>query len=313
MSRPLIALSLSVSLLSFGAVARAEGAAFDPEACVAGVRVAVGPPTIDPATARQILEQITSELGPQRASRCEDAATRVDVDLADPDRARVVVEAQEGEARRRIERTIDLAPIAEDGRALAIAIAVDEVAREVREQLAIRPRIPAPRPPRSPPRSEPELATPRLRRPSYGLGSALALDAFTTGQVLVGPDARAVALLGDHVGVVAHGGVRGALAWSGAHREAWAFGASLEVAKDTRAPSGVSGTIGVDGWLVRARPDVVATIAPSLGGAAWIRLAPSLRLTLDGRAALPVVPLRAAPHAASGVAVSWSLGVLATF
>lgn len=119
---------------------------------------------------------------------------------------------------KRVSRDIDLLHIPEDGRALVIAQAADELLRASWAELLVAD---APKPRREvPPEivravSPPAPPSPEARAPRVELGASVALEHFGSGLTQVGPDVSVGIFPFPRVGAIARAGIR-----SGARAEA---------------------------------------------------------------------------------------------
>jgi hypothetical protein len=115
----------------------------------------------------------------------------------------VALEIRDALTEKRVMRDVDLARVPEDGRAFAIAIAVDELVWASWAELALAKRTPK-KPRRAPP---PEVVRgvenvlPAREEPATRLGARAALEHFGGGQTHLGADATALFPFTERVGL----------------------------------------------------------------------------------------------------------------
>jgi hypothetical protein len=122
----------------------------------------------------------------------------------------VTLEIRDALTEKRVMRDVDLARVPEDGRAFAIAIAVDELVWASWAEIALAKRVPK-KPRRQPP---PEVVRgvesvlPEREEPSTRLGARGALEHFGGGQTHLGADATALFPLSERFGLELSLGLR---------------------------------------------------------------------------------------------------------
>lgn len=137
---------------------------------------------------REIKADLTSDLAARGLSVCTDGADTAGRALADVrverrDGSRYSIEVFDRTTDKRVSRDVSLARIPSNGRALAIAIAIDELLRASWAELALRvqpgPPNPTPAPPAPPtPKAAPPKRSLRLALSGSYVGSRERFDAF---------------------------------------------------------------------------------------------------------------------------------------
>jgi hypothetical protein len=212
---------------------------------------------------------------------------------------------------KRVSRDIDLRAIPEDGRALAIAQAADELLRASWAELLVAD---APKPKREVPpeitRALPvaEVSPPEKRSPILELGAAAAIEHFGSGHTQLGPDVSLGLFPIPRLGAVLRAGVRSA--------------ARAEASSGTVDPTSVAGAIAVmaaalprDGRVgldagtelfvtrvhyeatalpgAHARSDSATAVHVSAVARGWAVLTPPLRATFGISLGAPIHTVRA--------------------
>lgn len=255
---------------------------------------------------------------------------RVDVD----------VEVRDAVTAKRVGRVLDLSRLPPDGRAMATALAIDELLRASWAELAL-PRAPPPAEPvpsavartvaedRAAP---PPLPAP-LPRAIGSIGVSFALDHYAGGQTHVGADARAAAWIGDRVALTLRIGLRSGVAESAPDGEIRSSvllgGAGAAFALTPRVGrAGLDAIARADAlrvsFVATPRPGATAStdVAPAVVAAAglqpWLALGSTLRLSGEVLVCDALVPARATDAQArvtgvSGVGVAFGLGAAGGF
>lgn len=276
------------------------------------LEIDVAPTKFDPPLARLVAAQLSHEADDEVPCAAKpDLATivRIEVRWPDAEHASLHVEIRRGNAGRTAVRTIDLKHVPADGRPLAVSIAATELVDEIVEAERVLPTpTSAAAPVASPPRASPV----RGERDHLGaFAPMLAVDAFTAGPTLLGPDARTSFMITPRVDATFRFGVRAPL--DASHlATSFVFGGSLGVS--TRAvtePWGVSGRLRVDAISLPADTEARATVAvPAIGAAAWWAFGKRARWTIDAAIGAPI---RVETTAARGLVVSASTGIALSF
>lgn len=233
----------------------------------------------------------------------------------------VALEIRDAVTEKRVMRDVDLARVPEDGRAFAIAIAVDELVWASWAEIALAKRS-AKKPRRAPP---PEVVRgvktvlPEREEPGRAtrLGARAALEHFGGGQTHLGADAAALFPFTEHVGLELALGLRQGRQVEAAHghvlSSAAGLGAMLRVTLLRALPLELSlfagPRVGLARFTGRALPDARGTelsgvVVFARGGAlAGVRVLGPLWVEASGGAGAPLRGLEAsdAGHVVSGV------------
>ncbi|HWA77348.1 MAG TPA: hypothetical protein VG937_33665 [Polyangiaceae bacterium] len=213
----------------------------------------------------QGIDACTEERAPKSEAL---AALRIDIDAES--RASVEIEVRDSVTHKRVGREVDLRPIPDDGRELAVAIEADELLRASWAELALdteRARAAKPRP--QVVESVRRVLSPARVRSTSTLGARAAAEYYLArGTVLLGADALGSLSLGPRAALELAVGMRTSPTFSGDHGtvRALAIGAGARllfrlVGSDDAALDGGGGFSG--NWLqFRAEPSAPATASP---------------------------------------------------
>ena len=173
----------------------------------------------DATFAARVANELDAELREQAIDLC--AGTRegtpiARVEVAPVDRRIAIrLELRDAVTAKEVARTIDVSTIPPDGRARAVALAIDELLRASWAELALRTAPPtAGVPPSVSHVVADSLGTakpPPPARPFFGLAIAGSMEAFSAGQVRFGSDARASFRVAPRVELALRFGFRRAL------------------------------------------------------------------------------------------------------
>lgn len=179
---------------------------------------------VRPALARAVASELRAGLAPSHIDVCtEDSlppseplarVTLAQVGEAEP--ARFSLDVTDSVTQKRVGRDLSLEKLPADGRALALAVAAEELLRASWAELALRG---VHRPATAPPpevRAVVERAPPAPRR-FTAIGARLAFEHFTGGQTHYGGDAFLALPLGPRFGIVAALGARRGLSEQAPH------------------------------------------------------------------------------------------------
>lgn len=190
------------------------------------------------------MDAVRSELGaglrPSNIDVCEreqgaaeEALALLGVELTNAEQERYRLDVTDAVTRKRVSRELSLSALPPDGRALALAVAAEELLRASWAELALRGPHSAGT--EAPPevravmdRAEPPPPAPSPTRPS-ALGARLGFEHFGGGQSQLGGDVFAALPLGGAWGVVAALGARRSLSVDAPHGsiEGTGWGAEL--------------------------------------------------------------------------------------
>jgi hypothetical protein len=280
----------------------------------AKIEVEVAPTSFDPASSKLVAAQLESAVRaladerrePPSEPPCAARLLRIEVTWPDRDHADLHVEVRRGKVGWTGVRTVDLTNVPPDGRALAISIAATELVDETTEHAGtVVPATTAPTPP-------PPLRAAIRRAPRDPLGAfapRLALEAFSDGPVLLGPDARVSFLVAPRVETAFRFGARASL--DAISRASYVYGASVVVsARPSVHAWGVSGALAVDAIALASSNAHDTILVPALGVGAWLRLGSIARASLDASIGAPI---RTEAVAARGVVLGAALGIALSF
>ncbi len=314
MRLPLIAAILA-SALALGSAAAAGDAG-----CRSSVDIDVDETPFDPPLAKVVFAEVfraveRSDIG------CEDVAgtrlslTRVTIHWIDADHAALEVEVADGDEHRAMGRGVALVHVDRDARALAITIATTEMIEELRAQVRLARPAPAPPSPSAPPSVPPRelLSTPAAREQRWSVVPTLALDAFTRGLALLGPDTRLLIPLYGPLRANVRFGTRAAL---GADTPTSAFvaGGAVELAwAPRRARHELTVGARLDAFSVpfEGAQRLYAVAGLDVGGA--LRLGPATSLVVDAGIGRALERESGDRGPLAGVGISASAGVALAF
>ncbi|MDH5673016.1 MAG: hypothetical protein OEZ06_12750 [Myxococcales bacterium] len=171
-----------------------------------------------PETRAAVLTDLGAELALQGLEACglgnrgsQAPLALLELRSEQADRVRVLIDVHDAITEKRLARDVSLAEVAEDGRALAVAVAADELLRASWVELTLRD---APAPAREPP-PEVERTLERSLRPrrdaaGFGqrLGARMAVEYHGGGQTWIGGDGLLSMLFGERAGVELRVGIR---------------------------------------------------------------------------------------------------------
>jgi hypothetical protein len=176
------------------------------------------------AVVRAVASELRAGLAPSHIDVCEAAGEPGSEPLArvtltqEGEQARYSLDVTDSVTQKRVGRDLSLDKLPADGRALALAVAAEELLRASWAELALRG---VHRPDTAPPpevRAVVERAAPApLARSFTAIGARLALERFTGGQTHYGGDVFLALPLGTRAGVMAAGGARRALSVQAPH------------------------------------------------------------------------------------------------
>jgi hypothetical protein len=295
---------------------------------------------LDAELRSHIVDQLRAALAGRSFDLCEPpngagAVAELDVtSLADPEAPAVALtlSVRDEITDKRVSRDIDLLRIPEDGRALVIAQAADELLRASWAELLVAD---APRPKRDVPPEvsravpPPVIAAPPPVAPLVELGASVALEHFGSGLTQLGPDVAVGIFPFARLGAVVRAGIR-----SGARADAVSGSVDpSSVVTALAVMGGVlprTGRLGLDAGTELFVTHVHYAAEASPGGRAnsasgtavhasavargWVLLAAPLRGTLGVSVGAPIHTVRAVAAdstiaAVSGVLLGAELGV----
>ncbi len=305
--RTLVAGVLGALLLARAATATAEE-----HRCVRGapVRIDVAPSEADPALARRVMEQMFSEVSPPEDKDCVGdganatapastlhVAATVTVSWLAPLKAHIALELKTDKKPYAAARDVDLEPIDDEGRPLALGIAAAEMLEALTERAEAdaveKPVLAAPPPSVVVHIDDPVPVAPT---PRATMGSLLAVEHYTAGLTLIGPDLRASAPVSSHVEIGARVGIRSpslTLVEASELRLApvYVTGLGAQVGSDQSSPRGFAAKAAVDAvWVSSTQPGSkkeVGVVA-RVGMGAWETLAPRVKFVVEGSVGLPL-------------------------
>jgi hypothetical protein len=215
-----------------------------------------------------VAQGIDACLDPARAAA--DALATLSIEIGAESRASVEIEVRDSVTHKRVARDVDLRPIPDDGRELAIAIEADELMRASWAELALdteRARAAKPKP--EVVASVREVLAPSRVRSSSTLGARLAGEYYAGGAtLLLGADAFGAVGLAPRTALELFAGMRTSPSFSAEHGtvRALALGAGTRVLFQLAASDHTSldGGAGCSlSWLqFRAEPTSPATGSP---------------------------------------------------
>jgi hypothetical protein len=174
------------------------------------VSVAFDPAGFSPPFAERVLSDLRAGLANRGIDACPpgegvgDPLASVKIASTTGPSVAVALEIRDAVTEKRVMRDVDLARVPEDGRAFAIAIAVDELVWASWAEIALAKRGPKKKPRRAPP---PEVVRgvehdlPERDEPATRLGARGALEHFGGGQTHLGADATALFPFTERVGL----------------------------------------------------------------------------------------------------------------
>ena len=274
---------------------------------------------LDPELRASIVTQLRASLAGRSLELCdaegsEGAVAELDISGA-ASAVALSLAVRDEITDKRVSREVDLRRIPEDGRALTIAQAADELLRASWAELLVAD---APRPRRDvppeiaravePPASEPPVVRPLARTPVAEVGAVFAIERYGSGATQLGPDVALGFFPLARLGLGVRGGLR--------------TGARSEVAAGSVDPSSITGALVVLVALLPRTGRVGADVGPELSvtrvryeaeanagararsesGTAvyaaavargWLAIAPPLRVTLGLAVGAPIHAVRA--------------------
>jgi hypothetical protein len=275
--------------------------------------------------AERVLSDLRAGLGNRGIDACPEANGRgepiasVKIATTTGPSVAVALEIRDAVTEKRVMRDVDLARVPEDGRAFAIAIAVDELVWASWAEIALAKRTP-----RKPRRAAPpevvrgvENSLPEREQPATRLGARAALERFGGGQTHAGADVAALFPFTERLGLELSLGVRQGRRVDTEHghvvSSAFGLGAMLRVTILRALPLELSLFAGPRAGLARfrgrAEPDARGTELSGLvlyargGAVAGVRALGPLWLEGSGGAGAPIRGLEArdAGRVVSGV------------
>jgi hypothetical protein len=295
---------------------------------------------MDPELRAHVVEQLQVALGARHFELCSPeraagALASLDVTPGGATGVSLTLSVRDEVTDKRVSRDIDLGGIPEDGRALAIAQAADELLRASWAELLVAD---APKPKREVP---PEITRalpvaevsapppPPARSPMLEVAAAAAIEHFGSGHTQLGPDLSLGFFPIPRLGAVLRAGVRSAAraeATTGSVDPTSVAGALAVMA----AAVPRNGPLGLDGGAelfvtrvhyaadalpgVRARSDSATAVHVAAVASGWAVLTPPLRATLGISLGAPIHTVRAVAAdstiaAISGVLLGAHLGL----
>jgi len=207
---------------------------------------------------------------PGAAPAANEALATLGIEIGPESKASVEIEVRDSVTHKRVAREVDLRPIPEDGRELAVAIEADELLRASWAELALdteRARAAKPKP--QVVESVREVLAPSRVRSSSTLGARVAGEYYTgAATVLVGADAFGSVVLAPRAALELSAGMRTSPSFSAEHGavRALALGAGTRLlvrlaGNDTASLDGGAGCS--LSWLqFRAEPTAPASGSP---------------------------------------------------
>ena len=172
----------------------------------------------------RVLGELQGALAAQDMVACEEAqvagretVAHVELRTLGLPRVAVVIEVSDRVTQKRLARDLDLASFPEDGRALALAVASDELLRASWMELAMAD---APEPALPPPPQVTRTVTREIERASPSsteIGVRFATEAYSGGEAHLGGDVFFAHGLGEHGRITLFAGARRGLARDGQH------------------------------------------------------------------------------------------------
>jgi hypothetical protein len=189
------------------------------------VGLTVDPQDAAPLTFDDLLLDLRAELGPRGIEVCAAGTAGADAALATfrialegPDHALVRLEIRDEVTQKWVGRRVDLSKLPPDGRALAVAVAADELLRATWAELVLVPRQPRPPPPPQVEQAVGAILEARPRAPpATSVRGAFAVDRYTGGQTHLGVDVGLSRWLGPRIGLDFALGLRAGLPVSAPH------------------------------------------------------------------------------------------------
>jgi hypothetical protein len=293
----------------------------------------------DPALARGILEHLRAGLAPAGFDVCHvDPSSRV-VPVATVELRRkqgesvaATIEVRDGVTSKRIARDIDVGALPEDGRALGVGVAADELLRASWIELALED---APKPKQPPPaavrRTVERALTHRTKRPTEA-GARASVEGYGGGLVLYGGDVAFRHWFEPSLGAELAAGLRRAPTHAGDNGDirasALCLGASFLVEVMQRGPLELRFELGVGATEIEFRGDPAAgssgdggaelAVVARAGAAFSVDLTRSLVLSLRAGGGFPLRAVYARDHGdpaigASGVEFYGAVGPAVAF
>ena len=153
----------------------------------------------------RIVAELSGALVPQGFSPClggaRDAVAEIQLHAETPNQVIVSIEVWDEVTQKRLTRDVDLTALPEDSRALALAVASDELLRASWLELAVADRSPTAAAAQSPPPPEVQHVVERALESGSGrwteIGARFAVEAFSLGETHLGADAYATTWLTD--------------------------------------------------------------------------------------------------------------------
>ena len=291
--------------------------------------------------AADLVRLLRAELAPRHIALCDTPSADAPAPLAivsvraSAESASVTVDVRDSVTAKSVSRDVGLEGVPEDGRALTVAVAADELLRASWAELALRS---APPPRRAVPIEVREVVRDAItvtdsRPPRFAFGAAAALDAFTAGTTLLGADVLADVWIIPRLRITGRFGLRSGLA---AHTLDGDVSTNAIIAKlggavtVTQPASRLGLDLALRVGIIRASfvatPSSGATgnsladvaVVADAGVVGWLRLASNLRIALDVAASLPLRPVTATDGnveiaGISGGGVASSMGLWGTF
>ena len=212
----------TVALLSLAPGARAQDRCAD--ATIPAVAVTFVGDAFPDAFRSRVLGELGGALAAQDMVACEEAqvagretVAHIELRTLGLPRVAVVIEVSDRVTQKRLARDLDLATFPEDGRALALAVASDELLRASWMELAMAD---APPPALPPPPQVTRTVTREIERASPGatsIGTRFAAEAYGGGEAHLGGDLFVAHDVGAHARITLFAGARRGLAREGQH------------------------------------------------------------------------------------------------
>jgi hypothetical protein len=170
-----------------------------------------------PGFAERVLSDLNAGLDSRGIDACAAGSGRSSAPLASVNIAgsagrnvAVLLEIRDAVTEKRVLRDVDLSRVPADGRAFAVAIAVDELVWASWAEIALAKRDRTEPPTRAPPEvvRGVERALPEREQPSWRVGAHTALERFAGGQTQLGADVGASFRLSELLGLGLSAGLR---------------------------------------------------------------------------------------------------------
>jgi hypothetical protein len=276
--------------------------------CVRGspVRIDVAPCDADSDLAPRILAQMFSEVASPEDKDCTtdvaptstlNVAASLKVTWLAPLRAHIALALTAESKPYEATRDVDLEPIVDEGRPLALGIAAAEMLEALTERAEADA---AEKPPvlSLPTRADLDVRPPPrvLVRARGSVGSIFSAEHYTAGLTLIGPDLRAMVPLAQRIEVGLRVGIRTPSLAAINRTEirlsaAYVAGIAAQVSTSPLARRGFSAKAAVDAvWMHTTAPrsDEAVGVVGRVGMGAWETLDPGVTFVLEGTVGVPL-------------------------